>query len=64
MRPNVKRLYKEAVKNQEFNEDFKSNDPEYIKPSFFTDKLIKLFYTSTYQGWLIGKGRYKESNYE
>ena len=60
----VKKLYKEALKNKQFNKEFKEQDSEYKKPNMFSESLFKHFYVAIYEGWLIGKGEFKEEEYE
>ncbi|CAL2056045.1 hypothetical protein [Tenacibaculum sp. 190524A05c] len=60
----VKKIYKEAKSNKEFDNEMKSLDPEgYKKPSIFSSDIDKILYASSYYGWLIGKGKYNRQNY-
>jgi len=64
MDPKVRRLYKEALKNDEFNKQFREADEGYCRPNFFTDDINKVLYTLVYEGWLIARGEFIESKYE
>ena len=60
----LNRMLKEAKANEEFNREAKEADPSgYYKPNFFAGEVEEIVYASVYYGWLIGKGRYKRSNY-
>ena len=60
----VKRLFKEAQKNEEFNKKIKKDVPEnYKKIHWYSDDVVKHLYASCYYGWLAGRGEYKKSNY-
>ena len=60
----VKRMYDEALKNEEFNIEFKEQDPKgYIKPRIYSQSLLKHLYAMAYFGWLVGKGKFSRDNY-
>lgn len=60
----VKRMYKEAIVNKDFDNDLFSQDPKgYVKPNLFSSSMKKTIYACAYYGWLLGKGTYKRSNY-
>ena len=64
MEKGVKRMYKEGLANQEFNKEAKETDPEgYFKPGCFATNVEEHVYIAVYYGWLLGKGRFKRSNY-
>jgi hypothetical protein len=64
MTSGVKRMYEEALDNDEFNACAEKADPEgYIKPGFWASDVDKHIYTSVYYGWLVGRDRFKKSNY-
>jgi len=64
MNKEVKRLYNEALANQEFNLECKEADPSgYIKPNMFSSPVLQHLYGMAYYGWLVGKKRYKHENY-
>jgi len=60
----VKKLYDAARNDRDFNYEAKKADPQgYIKPNMFSDTLLKHIYATTYYGWLVGKGKFKRSNF-
>ncbi len=60
----VKKLYKEAQLNQEFNTEGKELDPiGFKRPDIFSDDTLKHVYAAAYYGWLLAKGEYKRENY-
>ncbi|CAL2095512.1 protein of unknown function [Tenacibaculum sp. 190524A02b] len=64
MEASVRNLYKEAVKNKDFDKEMKSQDPKgYYKPNLLSSKRVKIAYTAAYYGWLLGKGKYNRMNY-
>ena len=60
----VKRLFTEAKNNKTFRQALKDVGEIHYKPSPFWDKETKVLYASIYMGWLVGRGQYKESNYD
>jgi len=59
----VKRLYVASMKNKEFNDQFKKADSEYYAPSIFLSDKQRAAYALVYEGWLIARGEFIESNY-
>lgn len=60
----VRKIYVEALNNEEFNKEIKEADPEnYLKPTFCSSIQLKLVYASTYYGWLVARGEYVKSKY-
>lgn len=50
----VTRIYKSAIKNDEFLAAIKEADND-VKPGFFSHDVEKHFFAATYYGWLVGK---------
>ena len=60
----VKKMYNEALRNREYNEEIKKADPQgYKKPNIWSDSLLKHLYGMAYYGWLVGKGQFDRSKY-
>jgi len=60
----VRKLYKEALGNNLFWEQFKTADPEGSRPNFFTSNAEKHFIVCIYEGWLIARGEFNDENYK
>ena len=60
----VHRLYKAGVKNKEFNKHFKKADSEYYVPGIFISDMKKAAYALVYEGWLIARWQFNESDYK
>lgn len=64
MNNEVKKLYKEAIKNIDFDTEMIIKDPlGYRKPNFFSSEIVKIAYATAYYGWLLAKDEYKRENY-
>ena len=63
MTPSVRKLYKEAIINEQFNEEFKEADSEYRRPTVFSDYILKHYFVAVYQGWLIARGEFDDTKY-
>ena len=65
MKPEVRRLYKEAKANKVFDREMLQKDPEgYYRPNMFSPTVAKCVYAAVYYGWLMARGEYKRENYE
>jgi len=60
----VKKLYEEAKNNLNFREELRHSGEESYKPTIFWGDLHKICYAAIYQGWLVARGEYNESNYK
>ncbi len=63
MRAAVRKLYNEAKNNDVFLEQFLAADPEAKRPNIFTDDVTKHFLVCVYEGWLIARGEFNDSDY-
>lgn len=64
MEVDSKKLFREALKSEEFDADMRKQDPiGYYKPSFLENTINKKLYGLAYYGWLLGKGTFDRSNY-
>jgi len=56
----VKRLYKLAIKDDEFDKKLVRECKTDERPNFLSSKLTKVLYVAIYYGYLIGKGEYSK----
>lgn len=62
MEKKVRNLFRASKKDQEFIDDLLKNNES--APSLWDEKETKIIYACIYMGWLMAKGKYKESDYE
>lgn len=65
MKQSVRNAYKEAIKNSDFINDMKEQDPGgfIIINKWFKSDLEKIIIATFYSGWLIAKGKYNKSRF-
>jgi hypothetical protein len=65
MKKAVRNLFNEANNNEEFKAEMKKiGEGDFARPSKFWDVELKAIFASVYMGWLMGRGEYKEENYD
>lgn len=65
MTPKIKELYKHSLKDKEFLNEMKEDDPDnYMEPTIFWSNNQKTGWAAMYYGWLVGKGKRKNKNNE
>ena len=60
----VKKLYKEAKRDRTFIKELKDSGEKDYQPSMFWDELTKIQFATVYMGYLVAKGKFKDSNYK
>lgn len=64
MKKSVKKLYKEAINNKEFEIELRTADPfNFKKPNMFSSNELKYTYVSIYYGWLVARKEYSYIKY-
>jgi len=64
MTKSVKKMFKQSTLDVEFQNALKLAGEEDWKPDRNWADAYKSIYVSIYYGWLVGKGRYVESDYK
>ncbi len=63
MEKSVKKMYKAAKSDYTFKEKLKEVDTNYSEPTMFSPTMEKIAWAAIYFGYLIGKGKYIESEW-
>ena len=63
MTETVKKLFKKAKQDYLFINDLKKVQEEDYAPKWWWGNMHKTAYASVYYGYLVGKGKYQESDY-